>query len=283
MPLSTTVTNHLKAINVGSLATGTKYAFSLWFYVATGETAATWLTTTNARVELKFASSQITLILRNSSDTILADIDFGDVTEDQWQHIAISGTTGSTPTAYLDGVAVTPTENTNDAGNIGWADTEWLFGNATANWQDLIVYQDTLVLSTASILARFRHPSSRNQQNQASTGVDFLPLSENSKEPLFAIGTSIENRARRLAPTKVYEVGQVLGTSTLDGPLSDQWSAQGFRGEEWKECELCGWVFPSSELTIQPETNLRVCTTGPHDFDEPIKTGSHKGRGVFLG
>ncbi len=60
--------------------------------------------------------------------------------------------------------------------------------------------------------------------------------------------------------------------SELDAGDADENEASGrfnTPGERWYSCERCGQLFPSSQLIIEVETNLRVCTTGPHDHDKP--------------
>ena len=40
-------------------------------------------------------------------------------------------------------------------------------------------------------------------------------------------------------------------------------------GERWYSCDRCGQLFPESETIVEETTGLRVCLTGPKDYDEP--------------
>ncbi len=58
--------------------------------------------------------------------------------------------------------------------------------------------------------------------------------------------------------------------SVLDAGDADEADASALRntpGERWYECERCGQLFAESDTAIETTTNLRVCTTGPNDFD----------------
>lgn len=60
--------------------------------------------------------------------------------------------------------------------------------------------------------------------------------------------------------------------STLDAGDADEADASGLYdtpGERWYECDRCGFLFPKSETRVEEITGLRVCTTGPEDYDEP--------------
>jgi len=60
--------------------------------------------------------------------------------------------------------------------------------------------------------------------------------------------------------------------STIGAGDADEADASGLSntpGERWYSCDRCGFLFPTSQLIIEVETGLRVCTTGPHDHDKP--------------
>ena len=42
------------------------------------------------------------------------------------------------------------------------------------------------------------------------------------------------------------------------------WYEQG----RWYQCARCGWDFHESDMAIDPKSGLRVCTIGPHDYDD---------------
>lgn len=280
MPLKTDSSNYFK-VRGSEFTNTTALCLSIWFYIPTGVSTAEYLGGTDDALLIAYSSSALRLTVDNTAGSTITRFEFGDPSKDAWHHLVVSYTTGATPVAYLDGTAVTVTETTNTAGTIKFNQAELLIGNGNGGiFQSLVLYNDTLDLSDATVRARFRQAPSRNQENQVPTGAKYLPNGENGRAPLIAIGTNgLHNFGE--GPNGIL-VGTPQSTTVAD-PTSDQWSAQGFKGEEWQDCELCGWIFPASELTIQPETGLRVCTTGPNDFDEPAKTGSNKGRGIFLG
>jgi len=60
--------------------------------------------------------------------------------------------------------------------------------------------------------------------------------------------------------------------SALDAGDADESNASGRyltgRGIRWYTCDKCGFLFPSTDVKIHPISNLRLCTTGPNDYDE---------------
>lgn len=59
--------------------------------------------------------------------------------------------------------------------------------------------------------------------------------------------------------------------SVLDAGDGSETEASGLwdtPGERWYSCAKCGFLFPSSDTVIDELTGLRVCTTGPNDYDD---------------
>lgn len=58
--------------------------------------------------------------------------------------------------------------------------------------------------------------------------------------------------------------------SVLDAGDADEEDASALRntpGERWYSCDKCGQLFAESDTIIDEITGLRVCTTGPNDYD----------------
>lgn len=279
MPIATDSSNYYK-VRGSEFTNRTTYAISLWFYIPTGTSSCRWVFSDDDTPHLSYSSSALRFAFDNTSAITIGSYSFGDVSKDAWHHIILSGTSGSTPTVYIDGEAVTPTVTTSTAGTLKLDSKHWVLGTVDATWQSLIIYDDTLDLTDATVRGRFYLPASRNQENPMPSGAEFLPNGENGRAPIIAIGTNgLFNYGEGPNPILV---GSPQGT-TVDDPTSEYWSAQGFIGEEWRECALCGWVFPISELAVQPETKLLVCTTGTPCYDPPAKDGKGPRSGVFVG
>ncbi len=56
-------------------------------------------------------------------------------------------------------------------------------------------------------------------------------------------------------------------TST-DGDYANASALRNTPGERWYECDKCGQLFAKSDTIVDEETGLRLCLTGPHDYDE---------------
>lgn len=57
-------------------------------------------------------------------------------------------------------------------------------------------------------------------------------------------------------------------------------------GERHYHCDYCGWIFPSSQLRIEPHTGLRACIVPPNDYSDPSENDekiiSRKNRLLYL-
>ena len=60
--------------------------------------------------------------------------------------------------------------------------------------------------------------------------------------------------------------------SALDAGDADEANASGRylapRGVRWYTCDKCGFLFKSTDTRISEVTGLRLCTTGPNDYDD---------------
>lgn len=58
--------------------------------------------------------------------------------------------------------------------------------------------------------------------------------------------------------------------SALDAGDASEANASGLfdtPGQRWYTCDRCGFLFPESETVLEELTGLRVCLTGPSDYD----------------
>lgn len=58
-------------------------------------------------------------------------------------------------------------------------------------------------------------------------------------------------------------------TGWTEADASGLWPVD--RGVRWYRCDRCGFLFPSTDVQVEPHTGLRTCTTGPNCHDEQSK------------
>ena len=59
------------------------------------------------------------------------------------------------------------------------------------------------------------------------------------------------------------------GLTASDGSESNASGLSDTEGQRWYSCDRCGQLFPEFETIVEQFTGLRVCLTGPKDFDKP--------------
>ena len=57
------------------------------------------------------------------------------------------------------------------------------------------------------------------------------------------------------------------GLTASDGDEVNASALRNTPGERWYSCDKCGFLFAESDTIIDEVTGLRVCLTGPHDYD----------------
>ena len=57
------------------------------------------------------------------------------------------------------------------------------------------------------------------------------------------------------------------GLTASDGDENEASGLRNTPGERWYSCDKCGQLFVESDTIVDEITGLRVCTTGPNDYD----------------
>jgi hypothetical protein len=170
---------------------------------------------------------------------------------------------------------VTHTETTFTNDTINYATSYIIKPGAGHDFytQDIVFTNDSIDITDEDIRRFFVYGPKIYAPGAHAVGVTTIPNSEDFDTPLVILGMDwLRFSTNYGTDIDFTEVGTspAIDRDTIrePGSESDYRSAQGFRGEAWGQCDLCGWIFPQSQLVRQPSTGRTVCTTGPTDYDK---------------